>query len=280
MCNHEIMRSVSLATRSDRRRRITRRTAIGGGIGPGAAATIRTPTGRARGQGDAAFASGQVIDLTHRLLPDFPVYPGYTPFSTVVTSTIDGIGSLSRQVTMEEHVGTHVDAPAHFIVDGDDVSAIPPERLVAPLAILDISARVRDDDDATVSVDDVLAWEEEHGVLPAGAFIAMRSGWDSRAGNAAAFLNIGNVGLLHFPAWSTAAAAFLVEEREIVGVGRRSGGRSDDRRQRPPLRGRLGRSVPRTRADMSGTEASDADLTRFPLNPVDRAGRVVALRIG
>ena len=219
MCNHEIMRAVALAARSDGRGRITRRTAIGGGIGLGAAASMRTTTARAWGQDAAGFAPEQVIDLTHRLSPGFPVYPGYTPFSATVTSTIDGIGSLSRQVTMEEHVGTHVDAPAHFITGSDDVSAIPPERLVAPLAILDISVRVKDDDDATVSVDDVLAWEEEHGVLPVGAFIAMRSGWDSRAGDAAAFLNIGDDGLLHFPAWSPAAAAFLVEERDIVGVG-------------------------------------------------------------
>ncbi len=218
MCNHEIMRSVEMASRSDHHRRLNRRMAIGGGLGL-AAATMWTPTGRARRQDDARSASDQVIDLTHRLSPDFPVYPGYAPFSAIVTSTIDGIGSLSRQVTMEEHVGTHVDAPAHFIVDGDDVSTIPPERLVAPLAVLDISKRVREDDDATVSVDDVLAWEDEHGLLPSGAFVAMRSGWDSRAGDADAFLNIGDDGLLHFPAWSPAAAAFLAEERDIVGVG-------------------------------------------------------------
>ncbi len=219
MCNQEIIRSAAMVTRSDHRRRLTRRTAIGGGLGLAAAASMRAPTGRARGQGDAALASRQVVDLTHRLSPEFPVYPGYTPFSATVTSTIDGIGSLSRQVTMEEHVGTHVDAPAHFIAGSDDVSAIPPERLVAPLAILDIAARVRDDDDATVSVDDILAWEDEHGLLPAGSFVAMRSGWDSRASDADAFLNVGDDGLLHFPAWSPAAAAFLVEERDIVGVG-------------------------------------------------------------
>ena len=215
MCNHEIMRSVTQAGTSLRRPRVSRRVAIGGAVGFGAAASVRSHPGRAaRRQLD-----GRVVDLTHPLSAAFPVYPGYTPFSATVTSTIDGIGSLSRQVTMEEHVGTHVDAPAHFIEDGDDVSTIEPGRLVAPLAVIDISDRVRDDDDATLSIDDLIAWEEEHGDIPAGAFVAMRSGRDERATDPDAFLNIGPDGLLHFPAWSPEAAAFLVEERDIVGIG-------------------------------------------------------------
>ncbi len=63
-----------------------------------------------------------------------------------VTSTIDGIGSLSRQVTMEKHIGTHFDIPAHFVVDGDDMRKLPPDRLIAPLGVIDISGRVHDDD--------------------------------------------------------------------------------------------------------------------------------------
>lgn len=215
MCNHEIMRYVVEAGRPVMRRRLGRRAAIGGAIGLATATTLRTHPKAGARQG----SSGQVIDLTHPLSADFPVYPGYTPFSAIVTSTIDGIGSLSRQVTMEEHVGTHVDAPAHFVENGDDVGAIPPARLVAPLAVIDIARRALEDDDATVTVDDLLAWESEHGTLPIGSFVAMRSGWDERVTDPDAFLNIGDDGLLHFPAWSPGAAAFLVEERDIVGIG-------------------------------------------------------------
>ena len=215
MCNHEIMRSAREGNRPAERLRVSRRAGIGGAIGLAAAASLHAPIGRATRQ----EITGRVIDLTHPLSADFPVYPGYTPFSAIVTSTIDGIGSLSRQVMMEEHVGTHVDAPAHFIVDGDDVNLIPPDRLVAPLAVIDISGLAQTTDDATVTVDDLLAWEDDHGEFPPGAFVAMRSGWDERATDPDAFLNIGSDGLLHFPAWSPDAAAFLVEERDIVGIG-------------------------------------------------------------
>ena len=197
----------------------SRRTILGGAGGLVAAAALRPSRSHgARANGEVAF-SGRIFDLTHALSAGFPVYPGYTPFSATVTSTIDGIGSLSRQVTMEEHVGTHVDAPAHFVTDGDDVSMIAPDRLVAPLAVIDISGRAEEDADATVTVDDILAWEADHGDLPGGTFVAMHSAWASRADDPAAFLNAGDDGLLHFPAWSPETAAFLVEERDIVGHG-------------------------------------------------------------
>lgn len=217
MCNDQTMAHVEVAIRS--RRRLRRRTVLGGALGLSTAGTLRSERGRARGEDDAVATTGRVVDLTHPLSANFPVYPGYAPFSVTVTSTIDGIGSLSRQVSMEEHVGTYVDAPAHFIPGGDDVSSIPPERLIAPLVVIDIAARARQDDDATVRVDDVLAWEADYGDLPIGAFVAMHSGWAGRADDPAAFLNAGVDGRLHFPAWSPAATAFLVEERDIVGLG-------------------------------------------------------------
>ncbi len=160
-----------------------------------------------------------VFDLTHPLSPDFPVYPGYNPFSADVTATLDNPGTRSRVVRFEEHVGTHVDAPAHFIEDGLDVASIPARQLVAPLVVIDIRSRAESDADATVRIDDLLAWEEDHGAIPEGAFVAMRSGWDERTGNADDYLNADGDGVLHFPAWRPDAAAFLVGERAVVGLG-------------------------------------------------------------
>jgi kynurenine formamidase len=70
-----------------------------------------------------------------------------------------------------------------------------------------------------VGVDDLLAWEKAHGRLPRGAFVAMRSGWDARIGNAARFLNKDAKGTMHAPGFSEEAARFLVAERDIVGAG-------------------------------------------------------------
>jgi kynurenine formamidase len=68
-------------------------------------------------------------------------------------------------------------------------------------------------------VDDVLAWEKQHGRLPAGAFVAMHSGWGARIGNADRFLNKDSKGTMHAPGFGEEAAKFLTKERDIVGAG-------------------------------------------------------------
>ncbi|MEA2598645.1 MAG: hypothetical protein QOF01_5114 [Thermomicrobiales bacterium] len=112
-----------------------------------------------------------------------------------------------------------MDAPAHFAEDGASAERLPVARLVAALAVVDISGRAASDPDAQLMPDDILAWERQHGPLPAGALVAMHSGWDARVGDAAAFINQDASGAPHFPGFHSDAAAMLVDERDIVGIG-------------------------------------------------------------
>jgi kynurenine formamidase len=91
--------------------------------------------------------------------------------------------------------------------------------LVAPLVVVDVSQRAAADPDTQGTVDDLLAWEQEHGPLPAGAFVALNAGWDALVGDPQRFLGIDAAGVPHFPGWHPEAAVFLVQERDIVGVG-------------------------------------------------------------
>jgi kynurenine formamidase len=112
-----------------------------------------------------------------------------------------------------------MDAPGHFVANGPTADKLPAERFFAPLAVLSIADRAAKDADALLTVDDVLAWEKRHGRLPAGAFIAMHSGWDARVANAERFLNKDSKGTMHAPGFSEDVARFLVKERDIVGAG-------------------------------------------------------------
>jgi kynurenine formamidase len=112
-----------------------------------------------------------------------------------------------------------MDAPAHFAEGGDTAELIPVERLIAPLAVVDISARAVEDPDAQLMPDDILAWETANGPLPAGALVAMYSGWESRLSDPATFVNQDASGVQHYPGFHPDAAALLVEERDIVGIG-------------------------------------------------------------
>ena len=63
----------------------------------------------------------------------------------------------------------------------------------------------------------VEAWEAEHGRIPAGSWVLMRTDW-SRREDPAAFLNASEDGP-HVPGPSVACMRFLVEQRDIRGWG-------------------------------------------------------------
>ena len=112
-----------------------------------------------------------------------------------------------------------MDASVHFTNDGDTIDQIAPSRFIAPLAVVSIESRAARDHDTLLSVDDIQAWERQHGRLPDGAFVAMLSGWNSRIGDSAQFINADAEGVHHWPEFSVEAARFLTEERDIVGAG-------------------------------------------------------------
>jgi kynurenine formamidase len=160
-----------------------------------------------------------VYDLTHTFSPQIPVFPAFKPVQIRQRFTIAKDGFFANEITFDEHTGTHLDAPIHFVADRPSADRLAPDRFFAPLAVVSIEARAAKDSDAVVTVDDVLAWERRHGRLPSGAFVAMHSGWDARIGDANRFLNKDAQGMMHAPGFSEEAARFLAQERDIVGAG-------------------------------------------------------------
>lgn len=161
----------------------------------------------------------RVVDLTHILGTQMPVFPGNDPMRITPAFSYSQDGYFGNRLDLAEHTGTHIDAPLHFTPTGTSVAEIPPERLVGPLAVIDIRERVARDPDAVVRPDDILAWERRHGRLPRGAIVVMHSGWATRINNAEAFLNRDAGGTFHFPGWSQAATDILLHERAVVGIG-------------------------------------------------------------
>ena len=224
MCSPEVMARV--------RASVSRRGFVGGMAAVGAASLAGglVRPGRTLARQDEAtpvvgpsalpgFAS--IVDLTHVVSPDFPTYPGTVQPRLEVTTavTVAANGFYANVLTFNEHTGTHMDAPAHFDEAGLTAELIPPDRLFAPLAVVDISERAASDPDAQLMPDDILAWESANGSLPAGAFVAMYSGWEARLSDPESFVNQDASGVQHYPGFHPDAAALLVDERDIVGIG-------------------------------------------------------------
>ena len=214
MCAPAIIESV--------RRQISRRGFLTGVGGTVAAAVAAAPTaGWAQPPRPVRLANGfrDVHDLTHTFSPRTPVFPSFKPVQIRPKFSIAKDGFFANEVTFDEHTGTHMDAPAHFVANATTADKLPAGKFFAPLAVVSIADRAARNADTLLTVDDLLAWEKRHGRLPGGAFVAMYSGWDARVGNADRFLNRDAKGTMHAPGFSEEAAQFLVKERDIVGVG-------------------------------------------------------------
>jgi kynurenine formamidase len=161
-----------------------------------------------------------VVDLTHALGPDTPSYEAKKPaFQARTLATVEKNGYFLREITTSEHLGTHIDAPAHFAKGLWTVDQIPAERFIAPLAVLDVRQQAAANADYQVSVDDIAGWEKAHGQIPQGAVVIARTGWEARWKSAQRYRNADAKGVLHFPGYSQEAARFLVEGRNVIGMG-------------------------------------------------------------
>jgi kynurenine formamidase len=169
-------------------------------------------------------ATIEVVDLTAPLSEDTPVIElppdlGQAwPLRRELISRYDAQGPHTywSNLRLSEHTGTHFDAPVHWLSGKglDDVSQVPVARLVGPAAVLDFSAEAEADPDFLLRRHHVDAWQERYGPLPAGGWLLYRTGWDSRQGDQAAFLND-----RHTPGIAPACARWLAEETDLVGVG-------------------------------------------------------------
>ncbi|MGX7730410.1 cyclase family protein [Rhodococcus sp. 2H158] len=187
-------------------------------VGVTAAGLAATPAARAGGHTTPVRADA-VIDLTHTLTPQFPVWPGNEQFTMRPVATLDTGRFAVNEMSLWEHTGTHLDAPAHIVRGGATVEALPVRDFVAPLAVVDIAGKAAQDDDSVLTVADVAAWEQQHGPIPPGAFVAMHSGWEARLADPTRFVNADALRIPHAPGFDRDAVRMLVHERNVVGLG-------------------------------------------------------------
>lgn len=178
-----------------------------------------------------ALVSGsiRVIDLSQPLTADTaviqlpPEFGKSWPFHLEEISHYDSRGPAWywNNFSCGEHTGTHFDAPVHW-VSGKDyprnaTDSIPAEKFIAPACVIDVSREVAADADFLLTPKRVEEWERQHGRIPAGSWVLMRTDWSKRT-DAAAFLNIKEDGS-HVPGPHADLVPFLAKERNVIGWG-------------------------------------------------------------
>ena len=171
----------------------------------------------------------RVVDLTATLGPETPVIdlpPIFAPSPGLTLTEISRYDSRGpawywNVLNLGEHTGTHFDAPIHWVTGKDlpenATDTIPPRKFIGPACVIDVTADVQHNQDFLLTPEHIRSWESAHGLIPAGAWVLLRSGWSARS-KREEFLNVHEDGA-HSPAFSKECSEFLAHERDVLGVG-------------------------------------------------------------
>jgi kynurenine formamidase len=172
------------------------------------------------------LAAAEIVDLSHAYGEDtlyWPTSPSKFELEVLAEGVTDaGFFYSANRVSTPEHGGTHLDAPIHFAEGGWAADEIPLDRLIGPAVVLDIAAQAAGDPDYRLSGEDLFTWEAEHGLVPEGAIVLLRTGWSDRWPDAVSYLGDdmpGDASNLHFPAYGEEVTRTLVEERRVAVLG-------------------------------------------------------------
>jgi kynurenine formamidase len=192
-------------------------------VGVAAVAASAALAGTAEaGERGPALSHGRhgLVDLTHTLTTTIPPFsPGEDPTRETV-ATIEDDGYYMQKWHLIEHIGTHVDAPAHFIEGGRLGPELKPSELIIPAVVVNIARRAARDPDTVVTVDDLRAFERRHGRIPRDSAVLMDSGWAAKIGDVTAYRGAPlPEETLHFPGFGAEATEWLLRHRRIRALG-------------------------------------------------------------
>lgn len=157
----------------------------------------------------------RAIDLTHPLHEEVPTWSGGCGFRLEIKLDYEQ-GLRVQSLKSHAGVGTHMDAPTHFIKDSWNIGDIPIENLIVPVFVLDISHKM--DPDLFISAQDIWEFEKVHDKIPDHSLFLAYTGWSRFWSDPLRYRNPGSDGRMHFPGFSEEAAILLLK-RNIVGLG-------------------------------------------------------------
>jgi kynurenine formamidase len=168
---------------------------------------------------DNALKGARYVDLTHTITPTIPVWAGFGPSqfapslnpSTGNPYTYKSDGFEATRYTLStDQLGTQLDPPAHWAPEYASISELPATFAVRPLVVISIVPQVKKDFNYALTVSDIRKWEIDHGRIPAGSVVFVRSDWSKRWPSSEL------PKLKKFPGVSLRALEFLHLQRHIL----------------------------------------------------------------
>ncbi len=157
----------------------------------------------------------RIIDLTHTLHSEVPTWNGSCGFHHDIQldySDCEGNDKFRvMKIKMHAGIGTHIDAPSHYVPGAQSVDDLNINQLCMPCIVIDVSAKSHEN--YHLMPQDILDFEKTHGMIPKGSCVLIKTGWEKRWQTPSKYHNN------HlFPSVSLEAANILLE-RSVEALG-------------------------------------------------------------
>jgi len=146
----------------------------------------------------------RVIDLTHFISEDMPVYPGTEGPKLTPANTYEKDGFKETLMAMYTHTGTHMDPPAHLFAGRTTLDQFPVDQFIGLALVIDCTA-LKDGERVPLELITRYGCKADE-----AEFLLFRFGWDKRWGTPAYFGN--------YPYLSDEVVDYIIHTRK-KGVG-------------------------------------------------------------
>lgn len=143
----------------------------------------------------------KIIDLTHPWFPEMPLYPGTPAPRFEQEGPADEDGFALTTFTLQSHMGTHMDAPAHYFRMGKTLDQFEMDTFIGRAILIDLTNHVGE-----VPVEALIPYQAR---IQESDFVILHTGW-SRYYGSPAYLEA-------FPVLTLEAATWLTQF-ELKGV--------------------------------------------------------------
>ncbi|MCR1899596.1 cyclase family protein [Irregularibacter muris] len=118
----------------------------------------------------------KIIDLTHTLYDDMPVFPGDEPPEFYSICTVEEEGFAQKKLIIYSHTGTHIDAPAHMLIQGRSLEEVDVNQFFGKAMVIDCGGGKKD----RIELGDLLNYKDK---IQKVDFVLFHTGWSKYWGS-------------------------------------------------------------------------------------------------